>query len=103
MSWDTSKGRRRQGHVEANIDGDDGAGACAIVYQKRAGASQAPAIEVIRQRGTPGIAYHVRAVGVRDTNGELIGFEIDVARKIAEDPPRASSTCRPPGTASSQG
>jgi len=47
---------------------------------------QAPAIEQIRQRGTlrVGVSTFV-PWAMRDTNGELIGFEIDVARKIAED------------------
>lgn len=47
---------------------------------------QAPAIEQIRQRGAlrVGVSTFV-PWAMRDTGGELIGFEIDVARKIAED------------------
>ncbi|MBL8838194.1 MAG: transporter substrate-binding domain-containing protein [Alphaproteobacteria bacterium] len=47
---------------------------------------QAPAIEQIRQRGTlrVGVSTFV-PWAMRDTGGTLIGFEIDVARKIAQD------------------
>jgi len=60
---------------------------CAIAVSERAQAqAQAPAIEQIRQRGTLRIGVSTFVPwAMRDTNGELIGFEIDVARKIAED------------------
>jgi polar amino acid transport system substrate-binding protein len=60
---------------------------CAIAIPQRVQAqAQAPAIEQIRQRGAlrVGVSTFV-PWAMRDTNGELIGFEIDVARKIAED------------------
>jgi polar amino acid transport system substrate-binding protein len=47
---------------------------------------QAPAIEQIRQRGTMRVGVSTFVPwAMRDTGGELIGFEIDVARKIAQD------------------
>ncbi len=60
---------------------------CAIALPDAAQAQgQAPAIEQIRQRGAlrVGVSTFV-PWAMRDTNGELIGFEIDVARKLAED------------------
>lgn len=63
-----------------------GLAAGASAQDTRQGLSKDSVLETILQRGTINIGLSAFVPwAMRDKNGDLIGFEIDVARKVAED------------------
>ena len=63
-----------------------GIAAGASAQSTRQGLSKDSVLQTILQRGSINIGLSAFVPwAMRDKNGELIGFEIDVARKVAED------------------
>ena len=75
-----------------------GATNVALAGSTRQSLSSESALEAIKKRGTLRIGLTTFVPwAMRDKKGDLIGFEIDVGKRVAEDMVLKSNTYPPPG------